>query len=238
MGVDTGWPKSGAAQRACVEILMCLWLAVSPLRAQEAALTVPAGTRLRVQFTMPVGSAVSRPGDGVEARLLKPVEVHGRFVMPAGAILSGRVLAARAGNKRARIFPMLRLGFNRLTLPDGRAVPVAASLADLGIMLTVDAEGAVMPPEATAGQDVAAAGTSGAIGAGVGGIAGGGKGAATGAGIGTAVGILADLAAHSAQWEDFTLKAGRKAWLRLDADLEIPLRELQRPVSAEQPPQN
>jgi hypothetical protein len=40
---------------------------------------------------------------------------------------------------------------------------------------------------------------------------------------GAGVGILRDLAAHSAHWEDFTLKKGRKAWFRLDDDLEVPL---------------
>jgi hypothetical protein len=205
-----------------LRIVSVLCLAAASLWSQGPPLTVPAGTRLRVQFDTPAGSAISRVNDGVEVHLLKPVVVAGREVLPAGAWLSGRVLAARAGNKKARTFPMLRLGFERLTLPDGRTAPIGASLADLGMMLKVDSEGAAMPPEATTGQDVAVAGTSGAIGAGIGGIAGGGKGAATGAGIGAAVGILSDLAAHSAQWEDFVLKKGRKAWLRLDADLEIP----------------
>ena len=199
-----------------------LLAALSLLAAQEPALTVPAGTRLRVQFETLVGSGISRAGDGVEVRLVKPVATQGREALPAGSVLTGRVLNARPGSKRTRTFPMLRLKFDRLTLPDGRSLPVAASLADLGILLAVDSEGAAMPPEATRGGDVAVAGTSGAIGAGIGGIAGGGKGAATGAGIGAAVGILADLAAHSAQWEDFTLKRGRKAWLRLDADLPVP----------------
>jgi len=207
--------------RVVFRSLVILLLVYVPLRGQAPIETIPAGTRLRVEFTTQVGSAISRVNDGVEARLVKPVVAAGREILPAGAWLSGRVLAARPGNKKSRTFPMLRVGFDRITLPDGHSLPVVASLADLGMMLRVDAEGAAMPPEATTGQDVAVAGTSGAIGAGVGGIAGGGKGAAVGAGIGAAVGVLGDLAAHSAQWEDFVLKKGRKAWLRLDADLEI-----------------
>jgi hypothetical protein len=161
----------------------------------------------------------------VEVWLLKRVLARGRKgiteVLPAGTVLTGRVVDARPGSKRTRTFPMLRLKFDRLTLPDGRTFPVEAALADLGVSLKVDAEGVVMQPEATLGDDVAVAGTSAGIGAGIGGIAGGKKGAARGAAIGAAVGILADLAAHDAQWWDFVLKRGRKAWLRLDADLSV-----------------
>ncbi len=49
-------------------------------------------------------------------------------------------------------------------------------------------------------------------------VAGGGKGAGVGAGIGGTIGALADLAANCARWDDFTLKQGREAWLRLDDD--------------------
>lgn len=198
-----------------------LLAALGVMAAQAPESRIPAGTRLRVQFEAPVGSAISRAGDGVEVRLLKPALIRGAEVLPVGTVLSGRVLDARPGSKHTRTFPMLRLSFTRATLPDGREFPLEASLADLGALLTVDSEGAAMPPEATLGQDAAVAGTGGAIGAGVGGIAGGGKGAATGAGIGAAIGVLADLAAHSAQWQNFQLKRGRKAWLRLDADLPI-----------------
>jgi hypothetical protein len=120
---------------------------------------------------------------------------------------------------------MLRLSFENLTLPAGRSFPCNASLENLGITMQVDSEGAATPAETSEGGDVAVPVTTGAAGAGIGAIAGGGKGAGIGAGIGTGIGILSDLAAHSAQWQDFTLKKGRNAWLRLDADLALNKRE-------------
>lgn len=204
-----------------VAVLLALVSTAEHGRGQDADTTVRAGARLRVEFDTAVGSAISRVNDGVEIHLLKPIVVAGRPVVPAGSVLSGRVLAARSGDKHRQTFPILRLGFDKLILPDGRAFSVATSLADLGALLKVDSEGTAMPKEANKGGDAAGVAGDAGVGAAVGGIAGGGKGAATGAAIGAGIGILGDLAAHSAQWQDFILKKGRKAWLRLDSDLEL-----------------
>ncbi len=218
------WRCSRKASRLAplgIEIFSLLLLAALPLASQEASLTVTAGTNLRVQFTSEVGTAISRVNDGVEVHLLKPVEVAGREVLPVGATLSGRVLAVRKGDKHTKTYAMIRLGFTRVTLPDGRSFPVRASLADLGVSEYVDSEGAASTVPPTKTGDVVVPVATGAAGAGIGAIGGGAKGAEIGAGVGTAVGILSDLAAHSLQWDDFSLKKGRKAWLRLDSDLRL-----------------
>jgi len=211
-------------RRSSIGIVCALLLPGLLLRAEGAPTTLAAGTRLRVEFNMAVGTAISRVNDGVEVHLLKPVLAAGREVLPVGTILSGRVLSVRKGDKHTHTIPMLRLGFDTVTLPDGREFTGAASLADLGMMLKVDSEGAAMTEKRTTGERVGGVAASGGIGAGVGGIAGGGKGAATGAAIGTGIGVLGDLATRGIEYEDFTLKKGRKAWLRLDADLEVPAR--------------
>jgi hypothetical protein len=206
----------------CLRCLsFAVFLVALPISGQNSPITVTAGTRLRVEFNSPVGTDISRANDGVEVHLLKPVIVANRDVLPTGTILSGRVLAVQKGNKHTHTYPMIRLGFDEATLPDGRNFPLDASLADLGVSQTVDSEGAATQPEAKKGEDIGTvAGTTGA-GAGIGAAAGGGNGAATGAAVGAGVGGLLDLASHAAQWYDFTLKKGRKAWLRLNADLEI-----------------
>lgn len=203
-------------------ICVAFLLVALPILGQNSPITVTAGTRLRVEFNSMVGTDCSRVNDGVEVHLLKPVIVANRNVLPTGTILSGRVLAVQKGDKHTHTYPMIRLGFDKAMLPDGRSFSVNAFLADLGVSLVVDSEGAATQPEAKKGEDIGTvAGTTGA-GAGIGAAAGGGKGAATGAAVGAGVGGLLDLASHTAQWYDFTLKKGRKAWLRLDADLEIP----------------
>lgn len=204
------------------QVFFALLLLACPLFGQNSPVTVASGTRLRVEFNSVSGTDSSRVNDGVEVHLLKPVIAANREGLPAGTILSGRVLAVRKGNKHTHTYPMLRLGFDNATLPDGRSFPISASLADLGVSLKVDSEGAAMPEEATKGEDIGTVAAAGGAGAGIGAAAGGGKGAATGAAIGAGAGGLLDLASHAAQWYDFTLKKGRKAWLRLDADLEVP----------------
>lgn len=174
--------------------------------------------RLRVRFNSTVGTAISRQGDGVEVGLINPVEAEGREALPIGTVLTGRVLAVRKGDKHRKSYAMIRLGFTRVTLPDGRSFPLKASLADLGVSEYVDSEGAATTTPPSKGSDIAVPVTTGAAGAGIGAIGGGAKGAGIGAGVGATVGVLSDLAAHSLQWEDFTLKKGRKAWLRLDSD--------------------
>jgi hypothetical protein len=183
-----------------------------------------AGTKLRVQFNSDVGTAISRVNDGVEVHIIKPGEGAGRNVLPVGTILSGRVIAVRRGDKHTKAYAMIRLGFNRVTLPGGPSFPVQASLADLGIREYVDSEGGASTVPPSKGKDIGTAAASAGAGAGIGAIAGGAKGAGVGAGIGAGVDALGTLAEHIAQWDDFTLKKGRKAWLRLDADLEIPSR--------------
>lgn len=205
-----------------MKVLLVLLFLASSLFAQNSVLNAAAGTRLRVEFASVVGTDSARINDGVEVHLLKAVIVENQEILPAGTILSGRVLAVHKGNKHTHTYPMLRLAFERAIVPDGRKIPLQASLADLGVALDIDSEGTAMPPEATKGEDIGTVAGTGAAGAGIGAIAGGGSGAATGAAIGAGVGGLLDLASHAAQWYDFTLKKGRKAWLRLDADLAIP----------------
>ncbi len=189
-----------------VGILSLSLLTASALLGQESAKPVTAGTRLRVQFNTEVGTGISRVNDGVEVHLLKPLEVAGHVVLPVGTTLTGRVLAVRKGDKHTKTYPMIRLGFNRVTLPDGRSFPVQASLADLGAQEYVDSEGTASTVPPTKTGDVVVPVATGAAGAGIGAIGGGAKGAEIGAGVGTAVGILSDLAAHSLQWDDFSLK--------------------------------
>lgn len=200
--------------------ILGLALLTSPLlRGQEAPPAVMAGTKLRVQFDSEVGTAISRVNDGMEVHLLKPVGAQGRDALPVGTVLSGRVIGVRKGDKHTKTYAMIRLAFNRVTLPDGRSFPVQASLADLGVSEYVDSEGAASTVPPSKGRDIGTAAASAGVGAGVGAIAGGAKGAGVGAGVGAGIDALGTLAEHLAQWDDFTLKKGRKAWLRLDTDL-------------------
>jgi hypothetical protein len=56
--------------------------------------TLPAGTAVIVRLFGAVGSKLSANGDHFRAIVARPVEVHGKVVVPAGADALGRVVAA------------------------------------------------------------------------------------------------------------------------------------------------
>jgi hypothetical protein len=106
--------------------------------------TLPAGTACRILLLGDVSASRSKPGDVVQARLLEPVILNSRVVLPAGTLFEGKVVkqtpprwGSRAGS--------LSLTFTGLTLPGGNLIPMAASLAgaelDRRSHTKIDAEG-------------------------------------------------------------------------------------------------
>jgi hypothetical protein len=91
-----------------------------------------------------VSASKSKPGDLVQGRLLEPVFLNSRVVLPAGTLIEGKVVrktpprwASRAGS--------LALTFTGVTLPGGNLIPISASLAgaelDRRSHTKIDAEG-------------------------------------------------------------------------------------------------
>jgi hypothetical protein len=90
--------------------------------------TLPAGTACKILLLGDVSASKSKPGDLVQGRLLEPVFLNSRLVLPAGTLIEGKVVkktpprwGSRAGS--------LSLTFTGLTLPGGNVIPIAASLA-------------------------------------------------------------------------------------------------------------
>jgi hypothetical protein len=90
--------------------------------------TLPAGTACKILLLGDVSASKSKPGDLVQARLIEPVMLNSRVVLPAGTLIEGKVVkktpprwGSRAGS--------LALTFTGLTLPGGNLIPIAASLA-------------------------------------------------------------------------------------------------------------
>jgi hypothetical protein len=123
----------------------------TPASAPEAAspdtpgfADVPTGTQFKILLLGTVSASKSQPGDVIQARLLEPVLLNGRVVLPAGSQIEGKVVkktppkwASRAGS--------LSLAFTGVTLPGGNVVPITASLAGAGLdqrsHTKIDAEG-------------------------------------------------------------------------------------------------
>jgi len=105
---------------------------------------LPAGTACKILLLGNVSASKSRPDDVVEARLLEPVLLKSRVVLPAGSLFQGRVVRRtppRWGSRAGSLY----LTFTSVTLPGGSVTPIAASLAgaelDRGSHTRIDAEG-------------------------------------------------------------------------------------------------
>src|SRR5208337_542842 len=114
----------------------------SSLRSDRV--TVPAETQVSIQMLSGIHTRINRPNDLVTARLLQPVLVDGRVVLPSGSILDGRITMIRNSGHVHRPAE-LGLRFDKIVLPDGQAEPMAGVLALLDksrkLDLRIDAEG-------------------------------------------------------------------------------------------------
>lgn len=108
-----------------------------PAKAEHARPTVPAGTSLQVEIAR---QYPMKAGEAIEGRLMHPVYVDGKLVVPANTHLSGKVVALRP-DKKMRLNGRLRgdftpfdnaeVRFDELQL-SGRSLPLAAATATNG----------------------------------------------------------------------------------------------------------
>ena len=106
--------------------------------------TIPTGTAFRVLLMGNVSASRSKTGDIVEARLLEPIFLNSRVVLPAGTLFDGRVVKQTPPRWGSRAGTLV-LRFSGATLPNGNFLPISASLAgaelDRGSHTRLDAEG-------------------------------------------------------------------------------------------------
>jgi len=86
---------------------------------------IPAGTPVTIHLRLSLSSASSRAGDPFEAVLDEPIIVRGHTLVPRGAVLSGRVLDARASD-RFQEAGYLRLGLTAISL-NSKVLPIQTS---------------------------------------------------------------------------------------------------------------
>lgn len=88
--------------------------------------TLPAGTQCKILLLGGVSASKSKPGDVVRARLLEPVVLNSKLVLPAGSLFEGRVVKKTPPRWLSRS-GSLYLTFTDLTLPGGNHFPITAS---------------------------------------------------------------------------------------------------------------
>jgi hypothetical protein len=106
--------------------------------------TLAAGTETKLALVDGLSASANRPGDAFKAILAEPLRLSSGVVVPEGSLIEGRV-GKRTPPRWLSRPGSLNLTFNRLLLPTGTSIPVAASVVGLEVnrntRMKVDSEG-------------------------------------------------------------------------------------------------
>jgi hypothetical protein len=177
--------------------------AVSP---RFAEVTVPAGTRLRLELMSAVGSDTSAVEAPVRASLRDSVTVEGRVALPAGSEVVGVVTDVE---RSGRVKGLARVAY--------RFDSVRAN----GESYDIKTASISHQAEATKGEDATKIAVGAGAGAALGAVLGGGSGAAKGAAIGGAGGTGVVLATRG---KEVHVGPGTAVTTRLTAPITVRVR--------------
>ncbi|HXE07186.1 MAG TPA: hypothetical protein VN612_04765 [Acidobacteriaceae bacterium] len=183
--VDPNDPDSGIVTRV-----------VSPPGA------VAEGTLIKARLRETLSTELTSPGSDFSATLSEPMMREGQVIVPAGAVLKGRVTYVRSGT-RFNGGAAIHLEPRSISLPDGSAYIIRARVIDTGDWdkTKVDDEGTIEHRNDIK-KTAAALGLSTGGGAAAGAMMGGAPGALIGAGIGAGAATI--------------------VWLKQDTQAELP----------------
>jgi hypothetical protein len=150
---------------------------------------LPIGTVLKAELQDPISTAETRAGSRFTATLTADVSHHHVVLLPAGAIIAGRITSIRGGHAIGGP-AAIRLQPDTVSLPDGTSYRLNAEVIDLDHAADshVNSEGTIVDNSHTKATLAVLGGTTGVAavsGAAVGGPVGAAVGAGIGAGIGT-----------------------------------------------------
>src|ERR1700689_4188214 len=111
-----------------ITVLSCITLLAGMAAAQTSS-PVPAGTALMVKLDTTLATFSNKAGDPFQARLAEPVMISGRVVIPAGAMVEGRVTRV-SEPRRISGKPTIGIMPEALVLPTGERFFLDAILVD------------------------------------------------------------------------------------------------------------
>ncbi|MBV9148553.1 MAG: hypothetical protein JO024_01705 [Candidatus Eremiobacteraeota bacterium] len=97
-------------------------LALLPIAAWAATLTIPAGTQINVTLDNTINSGTAQVGDGFTAHVQAPLPDPSL----AGAVISGQVVQVQRAGQGTK--PAIGLQFNTIQLYDGTQAPIEGYL--------------------------------------------------------------------------------------------------------------
>jgi hypothetical protein len=195
--------------------LPCILLLATMLAAQTST-PVPAGTALMVRLETTLATFSNKAGDPFRASLSQPVMLNGQTLIPAGAIVEGRVTKVTEP-RRISGKPTIGILPEAVILPTGERYFLDATLTDTNIPGTdVSSEGQ-FKGSGHDRRDTIETGGGTAGGMLIGGLIGGGPGIL----IGGAVGATSTTVHWLAKHRSATLPAGTQLTLELNRPLTM-----------------
>jgi hypothetical protein len=163
--------------------VLASFLLLAAMAAAQAT-SLPAGTSLMVKLETTLATFSNKPGDPFRGSLIQPVAINGNIVVPAGAIVEGRVTKV-SEPRRISGKPTIGILPETLILPGGERLFLDAVLVDtnIGSGTDVDQEGQ-FKGSGHDRRDQMETGGGAAAGMVIGGLAGGPVGVAVGGMIG------------------------------------------------------
>jgi hypothetical protein len=107
-------------------------LLLAAMAAAQASAPVPAGTALMVKLETTLATFSNKAGDPFQARLTQAVVLGGKTVIPAGAMVEGRITKV-AEPRRISGKPTIGILTEALVLPTGERFLLDATLVDTNI---------------------------------------------------------------------------------------------------------
>ncbi len=192
-------------------------LLVAGLLTAQTNLTLPAGTPLMVKLETTLATFSNKVGDPFQARLIQPITLDGKIVIPVGATVEGRVTKV-SEPRRISGKPTIGILVEAVILPSGERHYLDALLVDTnaGAGTDVNEEGQ-FKGSGHDRRDKIETGGGAAGGMLVGGLIGGGPGVL----IGGAVGATSTTVHWLSKHRSATLPAGTQLTLELNRPLTM-----------------
>ena len=142
----------------------------------DAEFLLPRGARIEVELKTPLHSATTRVGDRFAARVMEPIMIGDRVIVPTRSLVEGRVWSVISADDADSV-AMIALDFRTITLADGRRLPLDAEITTTLGEATTREE----PMASPSALDIAAGAATGAA---MGQVLGGTESAVAGAIVG------------------------------------------------------